>query len=261
MEDIAFNLINRIDVAATQAKLSAYKAENSAVIARNSVLANQEHTSFEEQEAAQRELSRLNREAARKELEDEKRAREADRREMINQIAAGSGDPDEIARRGQKVVLKKSSARRTAAEKERQQQLAQDTKTVKSKELLGSAINNGAADSSFVIKGLKPVLMPEAEKPYDPFGGLRIEPQYYSLQSHYEHPWLDKARNDPQFTAGGYDFAAYYANRLLESNMGLCCFLADEKAVDFDLDDEAVGTAGAAVAAVERGGIEMDVDP
>ncbi|MCJ1245071.1 TFIIH/NER complex subunit [Trapelia coarctata] len=261
VEDIAFNLINKIDVAATQAKLAAYKAENSTSIARNSVLANQEHVSFEEQEAAQRELSRLNREAAFKEMEDEKREREAGRKEMINRIATGSGDPDEIARQSQKVVLKQSTARRTAAEKARQQQHAQDTKQVKSKEVLGSTIGNGAADSSFTFAGLKPVVMAEPEKPYDPLGGVRMEPQYYTLQSYYEHSWLDNARNDPQITAGGYDVTEYYTRALLESNAGLCCFIADEKAVTLDLDDEAVGTAGAALAAAEKGGIEMDVDP
>lgn len=261
MEDIAFNLINKIDVAATQVKLAAYKAENSASIARNSVLANQEHVSFEEQEAAQRELSRLNREAAWKEMEDEKREREAGRKEMINRIAEGSGDPDEIARRSQKVVLKQSTARRTAAEKARQQQHAQDTKQVQAKDLLGSTIGNGSAESSFFIEGLKPVVIAEPERPYDPFGGLCIEHQYYTLQTHYEHSWLDNARKDPQITAGGYDLAEYYTRALLESNAGLCCFIADEKAVTLDLGDDAVGTAGAALAATQIGGIEMDVDP
>lgn len=261
VEDIAFNLINKIDVAATQAKLAAYKAENSSSITRNSVLANQEHTSFEEQEAAQREMSRLNREAAWKEMEDEKRDREAGRRDIINRIAEGSGDPNEIARKSQKVVLKQSTARRTAAEKARQQQHAQDTKQVKSKELLGSAVGNGAPDSSFFIKGLKPVVVAGQEKPYDAFGGLRMETKYYALRSYYEHSWLDNARSDPQITAGGYDVAEYYARALLESNAGLCCFIAEEKAVALDLSAEAVGTAGAAVAVAEKGGIEMDVDP
>jgi len=261
VEDIAFNLTNKIDVAATQVKLAAYKAENSASIARNSVLANQEHVSFEEQEAAQRELSRLNREAAWKEMEDEKREREAGRKEMINRIAEGSGDPDEIARRSQKVVLKQSTARRTAAEKARQRQHAQDTKQVQAKDLLGSTIGNGSAESSFFIEGLKPVVIAEPERPYDPFGGLCIEHQYYTLQTHYEHSWLDNARKDPQITAGGYDLAEYYTRALLESNAGLCCFIADEKAVTLDLGDDAVGTAGAALAATQIGGIEMDVEP
>jgi len=194
-------------------------------------------------------------------MEDEKRDREVGRREMINRIAEGSGDPNEIARKSQKVVLKQSTARRTAAEKARQQQHAQDTKQVKSKELLGSAVGNGAAGSSFFIKGLKPAVVAEPEKPYDPFGGLRMETKYYALQSHYEHSWLDNARNDAQITAGGYDIAEYYARALLESNAGLCCFIADEKGIALDLSDKAVGTAAAAVAATEKGGIEMDVDP
>jgi CDK-activating kinase assembly factor MAT1 len=249
VEDISFNLINNIDVAATRRKLNSYAAANSSTISRNSAIAELEHKSLEEQEAAKREISRLNREAARREEEDEKQEREVSRREMMNRIAEGKGDPEDIAREGQRVVLKHSTARRQATDKARQQQLAQDINQVKSKDFLTGGMGNGAADPTFFIKGLKPVVMPEVEKPYDPFGGLYMEPSYYTLAARYEHTWLDPARADPKVTVGGYTVTEYCARALLESNIGLCCFIADEKAQVMDISDAAVATAGAAVAA------------
>ena len=213
-------------------------------------------------EAAQREISRLDREAARKEEEDEKRAREADRRDLIQQIADGKGDPEELARQSQKVVLKKSTARRTAADKARQQQHIQDVKHVVGKELFGSNTGNGTADPSFTIKGLKAVVAEAPVKPYDPFGGMNMESKYYKLQDHYENSWLDKARADPQTNAGGYDLKEYYARTMLEAYAGLCCFVSDERAVTLGLDHlEAIGTEGAAVAATEQVDLAMYDSP
>ena len=236
VEDIAFNLIERKDVAATEAKLAAYASENAISIAQNAALANQEHSSLEEREAAQREISRLAREAARREEEDEKQAREAGRREIIQAIAEGNGDAEEVARQTQKVVLKQGQKGDPPPAK------------------------RGAADPSFTISGLKAPVVVETEKPYDPFGGLHLDMKYFSLLSHYEHPWLDNARNDPQITAGGYDVREYYARALLEGNAGLCCFIADEKMVGVVYDDE-VATVGAAAAAAGRAGdIDMGDD-
>ncbi|MCJ1400306.1 TFIIH/NER complex subunit [Xylographa trunciseda] len=259
-EDITFNLIERVDVPATEAKLAAYSAENSASIGKNAVLAIQEHSSIEEREAAQREISRLSREAARKEEEDQKLAREAGRREFTQLVGAGKAAPEELLRHTQKVVLKKSTARRSVAEKLRLQQ-AQDLKSAPSKDPFSSVSGNSAADPSFTIRGLKAPVIVEEQKPYDPFGGMSMDTLYYSLQAHYEHPWLENARNDAVITAGGYDVQEYYARAMLEGNAGLCCFIADEKAISGDLGDEkAIATAGAADAATEEGDIDMSDD-
>ncbi|MCJ1281907.1 TFIIH/NER complex subunit [Xylographa opegraphella] len=260
-EDITFNLIERVDVAATEAKLAAYSAENSASIGKNAVLAIQEHSSLEEWEAAQREISRLSREAARKEEEDQKQAREAGRREFTQLVAAGKAGPEDFLRQSQKVVLKKSTARRSAVEKARLQQQGLEHKMGLSKDPFDTGNGNSAADPSFMIRGLKAPVVVEEQKPYDPFGGMSMDTLYYSLQTYSEHPWLENARNDPVITAGGYDVQEYYARAMLEGNAGLCCFIADEKATSRGLGDEkAVSTAGAAVAAATEGDIDMSDD-
>lgn len=258
-EDITFNLIEQKDVAATEVKLDAYRLENQSSIRKNAGIANQEHSSLEEREAAQREISRLSRESARKEEDEKKLAKEASRREFTQLVAEGRAGPEDVLRGGLRVVLKKSTARRTAVEKVRQQQL-HDLVQAQSKDSFGTISANGNADLSYTIRGLKAPVVVE-EKPYDPFGGLSVDTMYYTLQNHYDYPWLDNARKDSQITAGGYDVLEYYSRALMESNAGLCCFIADEKAMLGSLSDDAIlGTAGATVVARQAGNIDMGDD-
>ncbi|MCJ1406764.1 TFIIH/NER complex subunit [Ptychographa xylographoides] len=265
VEDITFNLIERRDVAANEAKLNAYAKDNADSIAQNALVASTEHSSLEEREAAQREASRLSREVARREEEAEKREKELERRQALQQIAE-NGSTTISALDEQKVVLKQSGARRVAVEKARQVQAASDRKLASNMTSSGIpsntiTISNPTADSTFTVKGLKAPVKQVAEAPYDPFGGLIMDFKYYSLQSDYEHSWLDDTKTKPMYLAGGYDVHEYYARALLESNAGLCCYIADEKAQDITgSGDKALGTVGAAVAARQAGDIDMGDD-
>ena len=243
VETLTFNLIHNIDVAATEATLAAHAAQNATSISRNAVLLGQETAFTEAQLAAQKEGVRLRRAAAREEEDEEKREREEGRREIVEKLAHSNGDADQIIREGQTVVLKKSTARRTAAEKARQ---------ARPDDLFGAVVSNsgggnenGSAGSGFTIRGLKPVVEAEPEKPYDPFGGISMQRDYYQLQDHYDHPWLDQARTDPQITAGGYDLKEYYARTMLEAFAGLGCFIAEEMAAKEAASDPVGGTAAA----------------
>ncbi|MCJ1471769.1 TFIIH/NER complex subunit [Lambiella insularis] len=263
-EDITFNLIEQKDVAATEAKLEAYRSANQISIHENTSIANREHSSLEELEAAKREMSRLSHEAARKEEEDKQLAKEASRREFTQLVADAKADPADILRGGPKVVLKKSTARRTAGEKAKQQQI-EDLKHAQSKDPAISTTGGGNADPSLTIKGLKAPVAAKEEEPYDPFGGFNFKPKYYTLKSDYEHPWLDQARMDPAISAGGYDVGEYCARAMLESNAGLGVFIAEEKATREERAaaeeiEAEVGTAGAAVAAKEDSDVEMGDD-
>ena len=70
---------------------------------------------------------------------------------------------------------------------------------------------------------------------------------YYILQEYYEHPWLEKARSDPQITAGGYDVKEYYTRTMTEAFAGLGCFIAEEVA---EREREKEKMSGRAVVAV-----------
>lgn len=158
-------------------------------------------------------------------------------------------------------MLKRSTARRTAAERQRQQQQQQQEGSNPSADPFNADSTNGAANSSaFFIKGLKPVVKPSPEKAYDPFGGLSDDRNYYVLQDHYEHPWLDNARTDAHITAGSYDVKEYYARTLLEAFAGLGCFIEEEVAGrEMGSSTAAVATAGAAAVAAGEGDQKMDV--
>ena len=246
VENLTWNLLQGVDVKETEKKLDAYKRQNEAGIKQNAAIESQETANTEAQFAAQKEQARLRREAARNEELDERREKEEGRKEMIDMMANGDGDADAIARETQKVVLKKSTARRTAAERLRQQAAAN--------------VDNGAAAPLFSIQGLKRTDQPTPENEYDPFGGYVIKPEYYYLRDHYEHSWLDNARSDAQITAGGYDVREYCARAMMEAFGGLGVFVEDEIGGSEDRMDKGVGTAWAAAGGGGGGeGVDGDV--
>ena len=227
-----------MDVPATEAAVNSYAAQNASSISHNATLIGQESASIQHELAAQKEAVRLRRMAAIEEENEERRVREEGRREILEKLANSTGDPDVIMKEGQKVVLKRSTARRTAAEKARQ---------AKNHDHFTAVGENGSAESGFTIRGLKPVEEPEPEKPYDPFGGMSLQRDYYALQEHYDHRWLDNARTDQAITAGGYNLKEYYARTMFEAFARLGCFVEDEiSARDTFGSDGALATAAAA---------------
>ncbi|KAI4105027.1 MAG: hypothetical protein LQ339_003644 [Xanthoria mediterranea] len=242
MEVATFNLLQGIDVDATERKLAAFAAQNASSISANNAKATETRTAQHAHSAAQKEQARLNRAGATRADLASMAERDEAHRETIDAVANAKDEP------GQKVVLlKKSTARRTAAEKARdkqrqQQQQQQQQPTDTDHEI-------------YKIQGLKPVMQPPPEKAYDPFGGMAHTPAYYTLQSHYEHPWLDRARTDPGIVAGGYDLKEYYQRTMLAAFAGLGCFIDEEMGEKEkekgrgEGDDKMVATEGAAMAA------------
>ncbi|KAI9682122.1 MAG: TFIIH/NER complex subunit [Caeruleum heppii] len=247
VETITFDLLNGIDAQKTEAKLAAYAAQNAASISHNTTLEQREHATAEARQAAEKEQARLRREAARREEDEERRELESGRKEVLDRLARGDGDADNIAREGQKVLLKRSSARR-------QRDLTQPSNPSSTDVFRGTSAN-GAADTSFFIKGLKPTAVPEPEKPYDPFGGLSLRREYFTLQDFYEHPWLDAARTDLTITSGGYDVQEYCTRTLTEAFSGLGVFIEDEVA---GREKAASGSVATVAAAAAGGGDENE---
>ena len=251
IETLTFNLLYNIDVKATEQKLASYAQQNARSISRNQELQTQESANAEAQLAAQKEQAKLRRAEALREEEDERREREEGKRELVQRLAAGKGDADEIVQDTQRVQLKKSSAR---GEKARLAQLKQQSQARSDR---FKADNGTAAAAAFTIEGLKPVEEAEPETPYDPFGGMRFERDYYVLQEDYEHPSLERLKTDPQSTAGGYDVREYYARTMLEAFSGLGVFVEEEMAQREVSAGKETATAAAAIAG-GSGEQEMD---
>ncbi|KAJ5724655.1 CDK-activating kinase assembly factor MAT1 [Penicillium malachiteum] len=247
-EEMIANLVSRIDVAKTEAQLQKYASENMQSIRTNQALEEQEASSFQARMTQEQEEARLRRQLAREQLENERREIQASREDMLNRLAAGSSaDAAAIAREGHKVLLKKSSARRSEEDRIRQKQAALRSEM---KRGAGAGELAGPSDSG-LIKGLRKIKTPEPEKPYDPFMGYVPEKRdYYTLQSSYPSTYLDRIRNDTRMAAGGYDLKEYYSRTMLEAFAGLGCFIGEEVSRrDAGAEVKPAATAGAAMAA------------
>ncbi|KAL8808325.1 MAG: hypothetical protein Q9182_000145 [Xanthomendoza sp. 2 TL-2023] len=217
MEVTTFNLLEGIDIAATEKKLAAYIAQNAASTSQNNAKATQDRNMQNVPTAAHNQQTLLNRASATRADASSLAEREEAQQESLDAIANGRD------KAGQKVILKKSTARRTAAEKARDKQRQQEQQH--QQQPTDTTTNS---TEIYKIAGLKPIVHPEPEKPYDPFGGVSFTPSYHTLQPHYEHPWLDRARTDPSMLAGGYDLREYYQRTMLEAFAGLGCFIEEE---------------------------------
>lgn len=215
VEDITFNLINKIDVEASERKINAYLEANRGEIAKNSTREKQNAITQESRIALEREMAQRRREEALKEDEEARLERDASRRNIINQLARGEGDARGIVRDSQKVNLKRSSARSDALERSR---LSTDAEK----------ISSGVQDAGLVFRGLKKMEDAKSERTYDVFDGIRLEKKYFELQTNYEWKWLDDARKEQKHVVGGYNLQDYYSRALTDAFSGLGVFVADE---------------------------------
>ncbi|OJK03951.1 hypothetical protein ASPACDRAFT_39566 [Aspergillus aculeatus ATCC 16872] len=262
-EEIIANLVHGTDVAKTESDLQKYASENMRSIRANQALEAQEASSFKEQQTHEQELARLRREAAKQEYENERRELQASREDVLTRLAAGRpGDAAAIAREGKKVLLKKSSARRSEEDRIRQKQAALRNSDARKAGQGGlTADKADIAGDSGLIKGLKKIVTPEPEKPYDPFGGMVPNNRdYYTLRDFYPSSYLDPIRQDTRMQAGGYDLQEYYSRTLMEAFAGLGCFIDEEVAQRDGAGSlgasRPAATQGAAQAAVSTGNTE-----
>lgn len=250
-------MVCRTDVAKTEAQLQKYATENMQSIRVNQALEEQEATSFQARMTLEQEETRLRRQAARQEAENERREMQAGREDFLSRLAAGTvADAAAIAREGHRVLLKKSSARRSEEDRIRQKQAAlRGSETKRTRTSLTAADTAGPTPDTGLVKGLRKIKTPEPEKPYDPFMGLVPEKRdYVTLQPSYPAPYLERVRKNTQVLAGGYDLREYYSRTLMEAFAGLGCFIEDEVAQRDATSSLGISklaaTEGAAMAAV-----------
>lgn len=241
MEILTFNLVNNTDVQETEKKIAAYAAEHRSTISRNRSLAHEESVNINAEAEAQREHARLRRAEALREEEDERREREEGKRTMVERLASSKGNADAIVNEMERAQTRRSSAKGEKMNTERIKEQANAAK-----DPFGT--DNGSAGAGYRIKGLKKVNEPEPDQPYDPYGGVVLQREYYVLQDQYEHPWLDKAKTDPQITTGGYDVGEYCARAMFEAFSGLGCFIEDEVAARNVPMESGIATTAAAMA-------------
>lgn len=179
--DIAFNLINDIDIAETEGRVERYRKENAPLIELNLRREEQYIQALKEQE----EQDRIEREQraleARKEEELEREEKEKDRREIINRLETSTKDAAKIIAKSRAEANKRLSARTAAT-----------TLAKSSAQLLRSR----AAQSTTV-----------PDVPHEPLqDDLYAYEDMYTLRDNYDDIYSEAVREDREgiMRAGGY---------------------------------------------------------
>lgn len=228
VEDLIFDLTdgNEKERIAAEEKLKMYSQGHKGEIEENR--REDERMRDAEKERERKELAdirerRLN--AARVE-EEEKLDLEKSKRDVLDRLANTDGDANAITQQAQRVILKKSSARRAALTNTNTNVDSRNSARPTSR----GAGTMGTEDlgGGFAIRGLKKKAAPVIEGPYDPFGGVVLEPTMFVLQDDYQYEWLNEAKNNQAHTAGGYSLQEYYARTMFEAFSGLGVFIEDE---------------------------------
>lgn len=234
VEDLTYNLVNKIDVEANERKLREYADQNSTAIISNAALVAQETHDITALQKAQREQALLRRAADARELEDERRAKAEAQRDMINRIATGTnGDAQKIADEAKRVTLKKPQDNGFGTR-------------------LGTATNlpPASTNGAFTIKGLKARQTVGPEAPFDAFGGLLSKSTYHVVQDDYQWDFLDNLKTDVAYRAGGYKPTEFYSRALCEAFSGLGVIKSHDK-TGVDAAQSTVSAARAGTGAKE----------
>lgn len=231
VEDLTFDLVE--GDAKTRGKaeerLRIYRERNKGEIEENRRVGLEEGELERRRKEAEDKAARQRRLAALREEQEEKADLEKSRRDVLNRLANEDGDATAITMQAQRIILKKTSARKNLT----------DIQITES--------NGNATDAGLTIRGLKKKEAPMAEKPYDPFGGVDLTPSRYVLQDDYDNGWLGNAKKDTRHMAGGYSMQEYYARTMFEAFSGLAVFIEDE-VTERKAAPPAVATAAAALA-------------
>ncbi|KAK6527155.1 TFIIH/NER complex subunit [Arthrobotrys megalospora] len=208
VETVTFNLLNSIDISATEAKITAFEQSN-----KSSILQNIAKNAQEQQLAqAQREFEREQHRRA-KEFEDqieaeEKRDKAEHKANLLKALEADN--PDAEVAKVNKLARKKSSMRRENQER-RQREL--------------EAARNAPAFQ--FMANLNRIGEETPAKKYDPVDGYDESNRYFVYRDRYENPWLEEALKSKSMLAGGYLVQQYCERALFEAFSGVGCFIED----------------------------------
>ncbi|ORY17428.1 CDK-activating kinase assembly factor MAT1-domain-containing protein [Clohesyomyces aquaticus] len=122
------------------------------------------------------------------------------------------------------------------------------------------AMDTGLKDTGFTFAGLKKRVAPEPEKPFDPYGGWNIEPQYYTVMDDYDVDFISGAKTDVHHLAGGYDIRDFYSRALCEAFSGFGVFVEEEVIARENQASGDVGVGTQTAATVADGGKEVNMD-
>ncbi|KAJ3728784.1 CDK-activating kinase assembly factor MAT1-domain-containing protein [Lentinula raphanica] len=115
VEDIAFNLINNIDLPATEARIAAYKAANAALTSLNLQREEAEALALKEQEDSERREREARAAQLAQQEQQEREERQREERELIDKLETSQKDAHKIVAKSRIAAAKRSSARAASA--------------------------------------------------------------------------------------------------------------------------------------------------
>jgi len=182
-EDIAFHLINDIDIPETEARVAKYKIENAALIELNVQREEQYAQYLKEQEDADRLEREQRASELRKAEAEEREEREKGRRELIDKLETSDKDASKLVARSRAQALKRANNRSASTPSPALQSSAK-------------LLRNRAAQST-VIPDVPHVPLQDDWYAYE---------DKFTLRDNYDDPISEAVRRDREgiMRAGGY---------------------------------------------------------
>ncbi|KAI7866121.1 CDK-activating kinase assembly factor MAT1-domain-containing protein, partial [Spinellus fusiger] len=197
---LAFNLMNEVDVAETEAKIAAYENENKDSIAANQARMVNEQRFMNYQEELEKQQREQKREEYLQQLEEERKQKEHEKAEIIKELASSNKPAQAVLALRQTAALKRSSA------------LRQQTDPQPSRLALPSWLTSAMDTNETEMK----------EVSFDPLALEYTYPQV-QLKATYVDPATDYISTHKAARAGGYAARFAFQRGLSDAMTGLLC--------------------------------------
>ncbi|OLL25007.1 RNA polymerase II transcription factor B subunit 3 [Neolecta irregularis DAH-3] len=208
VEELTFNLVYRVDVEQTEARVAKYEAENKISIQYNTERSQYEASELQRREQEQQRERQLQKDLAIQEELDQKIELEEKKVNNISNKKASSSKPaDSIILHNNQISYRRSNARKL-------QRVEQ--------------AHTNVDPLSFIPT--RRALNEDDHLPFDPFGGYGEDTPLYTLRDDYEDLHLVAIGKDISAQAGGFSVQDAHRRALFAAFSGLGCFISLEKA-------------------------------
>ncbi|RPD65987.1 CDK-activating kinase assembly factor [Lentinus tigrinus ALCF2SS1-7] len=184
VEEIAFNLINDIDVAETEARIARYRQENAALIKLNQQREEEYQRYLQEQEEMERQERELRAQELRRIEEEEREEREKGKQAIIDKLETSDKDAARLVAKSRMEAQRRASAR------------AASSSSISFSQSSAHLLRTRATQSA-VVPDVPHIPLQDDYYAYD---------DMFKMQETYHDPVSDAVRRDKEgiMRAGGY---------------------------------------------------------
>lgn len=220
VEDIVFNLVNRIDVEETELKLKQYESDHKIEILEKLMRESQKNADLSKYQDAMARLKheklKIQQQMEMEDIEFQKQQRQ----ELLDKLSTSSANSDEIIQQSQSALAKRNNLRK--------RQLQQITNQLDQQ----FNSNNPLAQQAKAAEE-------DVKVPFTPFQGdreltkrysmLSLDPDASTGEGTYHDPFVKKLASNKEFLGAGWRLQQVFERALDEAFMGLGCFIDKEK--------------------------------